>query len=249
MVKNIIHSFIFIFIMSATAFSQESDDAFLENWVKTAQASKNYAFSLLILSSGFDDKTAPVPAKINKDDIENTSYFQLLHSASLIWDININNEKVAKLTGRELLEVLTDAKFFLFAPTSGPAVFAKRDTQGRITKMFTLKNSTPFNWDKILIQVQKKLGWDGVVLQAAENKFIVGAPADLLKEPDIQALAIARSKDIDTLNKENRTGAGLLSLTKRFKGFALFESIFVDESNKISAGTKLIIEKRKMTPP
>jgi hypothetical protein len=245
MVKKIIHTFIFAFVMSATALSQEKDDAFLENWVKTAQASKNYAFSLLILTSDFDDKSAPVPAKITKVDIENTSYFQLLDSASLTWDININNEKVAKLSGRELLEVLTDAKFYLFAPDSGPAVFAKRDTQGRITKMFTLKNSAPFKWDRVLNQVQKKLGWDGVVLQASENRFIVGAPADLLKEPDIQALAIAGSGDSDILSKENRSGAGLLSLTKRYRGFALFESIFVDESNKIIAGTKLIIEKRK----
>lgn len=242
--KNIILIFIFNFFISTLALSQENDDAFLEKWVNTTRSSKNYTFSLLILSSGFEEKTVPVVAKITKEDIENSSYFQLYDSASLAWDLNINSQKVVKISGREILEVLTDAKFYLFAPASGPAVFAKKDSKGRIAKMFSFKTSTPFNWDKVLNQIQKKLGWDGIVLEVSGNKFIVGASANLLREPDVQALAIAGSSGNDTLSNQSRSGAGLLALTKKSGGFALFESIFVDETNKISLGTKLIIEKR-----
>jgi hypothetical protein len=245
MVKFMLHFIIALCFMFEYAYSQENGEVPIEAWVQTAKTSADYPFSLLILTSDFDDKTAPIVANLTKAEIEDTSYFQLANSASLTWDLNINSQKVANLNSREVLEKLTEARFYLFAPLSGAAIFAKRDSQGKIKKMFSLKISTPLKWDKILIQVQKKLGWDGIILEVSGNKFIVGAPTELLDEPDIQALAIAGSKDADIVAKEDRTGLGLLALVKSYKGFGVFESILVDDSKKISVGTKLIIEKRK----
>ena len=84
-----------------------------------------------------------------------------------------------------------------------------------------------------------------IVLASSNNKFIVGAPARLLKEPDIQALAISGSKETEVLEKSDRAGSGLLSLEKKYNGFGLFLAVFVDKKVGVEVGTKLIIERRR----
>lgn len=225
--------------------AQEAPPINLEKWVaENYTANANYHFTLVILQSGFSDDGDPVLADVEPADIEKISMFKLVNSKSLAWDLKLNAPLIAGASVREKLEKLTDATYYLFVPKKGRVVFARRDSNGAIEELFGGKFSKDQQWTALISWIQKKFGWDGIVLAAEGSQLIAAAPAAYLKD-DIQALAIAGSVRSDILTQGERTGAGLLSLVRAKNGFALFESVFVDESSKILPGTKLIIEKRK----
>lgn len=239
--------FLVLFLLASTpVFSQEAGELSLDTWItENVGTSGTYPFSIIVLESDYADKGSPVFANVSNEELEQISYFKPVDTSSLAWDLKINFKKSEGLSGREVLESLTSASYYLFVPKVGNVVFARRTANGKIEEMFSAKAKSESNWGAIFSWIQKRFGWDGIILASSKNKFIVGAPARLLKEPDIQALAISGSKETEILEKGDRTGAGLLSLVKKYNGFGLFEAIFVDEKVGIEVGTKLIIERRR----
>lgn len=217
----------------------------LDAWIEANyRANPSYHFTLVVLESAFDDSGDPVLADITPEQVESVSMFRLVDTRSLAWDLKLNAPAVAAATAREKLEKLTDATYYLFAPKTGKIVFGKRNDDGVIVEMFGGKVSKPRDWTAIFAWIQKKYGWDGIILAVEGNQLIAAGPAAYFQK-DIQALAIAGSQRADVLVNTERSGAGLLSLVQAKNGFALFESVFVDESSKIVPGTKLILEKRR----
>jgi hypothetical protein len=217
----------------------------LGDWVAANyKANPNYHFTLAVLESGFDDAGDPMPADIAPDQVEALSMFRLVDSRSLAWDLKLNAPATATGTARQKLEKLTDATYYLFAPKTGKIVFAKRNDDGVIVEMFSGKVGKSRDWPVVFAWIQKKYGWDGIILAVEGNQMVAAGPAAYFQK-DVQALAIAGSERTDVLTESERSGAGLLSLVESKNGFALFESVFMDESSKIAPGTKLIIEKRR----
>ena len=246
MVKKILGILVLGLLISTPVFSQQGGELSLDTWIaENIGASTRYPFSIIVLESDFADKSSPVFAKISNEDLEQISYFKPVNTSGLAWDLKINFKKAEGLSVREVLERFTSANFYLFVPKVGNVVFAKRTPGGKIEELFSTMAKSETNWGAIFSWIQMRFGWDGIVLASSNNKFIVGAPARLLKEPDIQALTISGSKETEVLEKSDRAGSGLLSLEKKYNGFGLFVAVFVDKKVKIEVGTKLIIERRK----
>lgn len=246
MVNRMLNTLVLSLFLAPPVFCQEAGELSLDTWIKENVGSgENYPYKIIVLESDFNDDGNPVFAEVSNDTLESFSYFKPVDVSSLSWDFKINHKITEGLAARAILEKFTSANYYLFAPKVGSVVFAKRTAGGRIEEMFSAKAKAGTKWETIFYWAQKRFGWDGVVLASSGSRFIVGAPARLLRDPDIQALAISGSKDTEILEENDRAGAGLLSLVKKFNGFGVFESVFVDEKVAIEVGTKLLIERRR----
>lgn len=244
MVKSRLLFTLAILFFGVSAFSQ-THGIKLENWIQeTYLGNEDYRYSLIVVDSDFDDSSLPVISNISSEEIKGLSYFKLVNLDSYSWDLKLNAPALKGLSTKAILEKTTSANFYLFKPQRGSVVFAKRNSSGRIEEMFSAKAKDSMSNEVLFSWIQKKLGWDGVVLAVDGNQFVVGAPASFLKE-EAQALAISGSATSDVLDPGERKGSGLLGLVQIKGGFGLFESIFVDSSSTIRPGTKLIIEKKK----
>lgn len=243
MVMKVFKVLLIAMLVSPMALAQDAFD--LDAWIeKNYINDQNYHFKVAVFASDFNSKSEFVPAAVTAEEIEAASMFKLVDTSNLAWNYKINARRLVKMSAHEKIQALVDANYFLFVPEKGKLVFARRGEAGKLTELFSGRLSPEWTWSQRFIWIQKRFGWDGVVLDASGSQFIAAAPAAFFKE-DIQALAIAKSERSEIMAPSERTGAGLLSVVKAKNGFALFESIFVDNNAKIVPGTKLIIERRR----
>lgn len=182
---------------------------------------------------------------INAEEFNKLGYFKLADQASAAWDIKINGAASSKGDALVALQKTTNADTVILAPANGDWKFL-RAVGGKRETLYSAKPPKSTEPPDIAAWILSTLGWDGVVLAQQGEFLLVGSSAKILSQPQIQALAVTDSLDKFALKKDQRKGAGLLSLSENKDGTGVFDVVFLGQGIKeIPAGTKLIIEKKK----
>jgi hypothetical protein len=218
----------------------------LETWqAEAASVSGAFPRKLLMVTA--------LPAKgkgevkfldIDVDAFNKLSFFKIVDQKSAAWDIKINRSAEAKGDPLPGIIATTGADTVIHAPAKGDWKFLRVAGKKRVTAHSAKppKGKTP---EDIASWILSSLGWDGVVLAQNGDFLLVGSSAKILSQPQIQALAVTDSGDKFALKKDQRKGAGLLSLSENKEGVGVFDIVFLGQGIKeIPAGTKLIIEKK-----
>lgn len=219
----------------------------IDKWLEEIKSKPSGFPKNLVVLTAMPEKGKGAPKFLSIDTkvFNALSFVQAVDVASADWDIKLNKSKYEAMDAFETVVQLTKAEMVISAPASGDwEVFdARGGKKTSIKKAPAAKGTTP---QDIVTWLFTTLNWDGVVLEQKGDFLLVGAQAQAISSPQIQALAVDNSANKLLLTAAERKGAGLLSLSQAKGGVAVFDVVFLGQGVKaLPAGTKLIIEKKK----
>ena len=178
-------------------------------------------------------------------DFNRAGFFQTVSTAHAAWDFKLNRQVLAAQEVGPMLRTLTAAEILVMTPPSEPWSVTVLRGGGRSDKALTARPPKSQAPAALVAWVHDLLGWDGIVLDQKGDYLLVAAPAALLQESGLQALAVRDSHRRFGLSPAERRGAGLLSMVEAKGAMAIFEIVFLGQGTKaLPAGTKLLIQKK-----
>ena len=216
----------------------------LERWVAETSDRSGLFPHVIALVTSLPDKGEPQYMDIDAEAFNKLSYFQVSTPASAAWDYKLNKNKFADGDALETVLKLTKADTVLLADKTEWKFL--RPNKGKRQVLLTAKPPKSQKPEDIVAWLPQVLAWDGVVIDQRGDFLLVGSTAKIVGAGQVQALAVGDSVDKFGLNKDQRKGAGLLSLSENKGGMAIFDIVFLGQGvTTLPTGTKLIIEKKK----
>jgi len=229
---------------SSVGFSQETPEEWYKRLIesKKLDGQKSFPHNLIFVEKLPKNGPAKFKKDIDQSEFDGSGFFRIVSAKSVEWNFILNKKRYSKAEPQSIIFRNTEADTII--DTGNKWTMFHKSAPGKpLIVLGEPENESVTSMQSFLID---KLGWDGVILDVKKNMVLVGSTAEILSQPEIQALAIEDSAQKLFINAKDRKGAGLLSLQKFSNGLGIFDVVFLGKGkNSIQPGTKLIIERKK----
>jgi hypothetical protein len=242
--------FTIISCISSPVFASEAPDAatWVKEYLSAEKPTEGVFVERIVAVKALPEKGIPEFPELKRSVLAEATYFQTVDLKNFMWDLRINSKDDSELRDFGFIQKISAADTLLIENGEGKwgvRFKGKNESQNFDTEFKMNPKGEAKDAATALFPL---FGYDGIILDTQGTYVLIGSTAKILRQPNVQAMALADSSEKVSLKNVAREGAGLLNLVSVSGGFAVFEITLLGRGlKKLPVGTKVIIERKSKT--